>query len=202
MWGVCYLHIWGPGSDDHLLFLHLLKINASKFYYRSFQLLIHQTLLLNLLLHILNWGSLIWWALRLRLHAQGVWLAWKFNLLNCHVSSGTWHRWFVHVFAFSGTSLLENLGSKHTVCPSFSTRAGVLRSRKVLLHLSWFLKVLSNLIEVLVEPIVSRLLDNLLTELVGAGSVLSDLVIFYCGLFKELAVGSALNVLYATVIAS
>ena len=57
---------------------------------------------------------------------------------------------------------MEYFGSDYTVSPSFSARSGVLRSRKVLLHLSRFLEVLSDLIEVFVETIVIRLLDNLL----------------------------------------
>jgi hypothetical protein len=61
---------------------------------------------------------------------------------------------------------MEDFRSNYTVSPSFSARAGVLRSRKVLLHLSRFLKILSDLIEVFVETIVSHLLDNLLAELI------------------------------------
>lgn len=75
---------------------------------------------------------------------------------------------------------MEYFGSNYTVSPSFSARAGVLRSRKVLLHLSRFLEVLSDLIEVFVETIVIHLLDNLLAELILLGCVLRDLVVFIC----------------------
>lgn len=195
-------HTWGPGSQNYLLFLHLLKINASKFDYRPFQLLVQEVLLILLLLHVLNWGGLIWRALRLGLHAQWIRLAWKFNLLNRHVASGTWHRRLVKIFAFSGASLVEDFRSNYTVSPSFSARAGVLRSRKVLLHLSRFFKVLSDLIEVFVETIVSHLLDNLLAELIWLGCVLRDLVVFVCRRFKKMVVVFTLNVCYTTVIAA